>query len=961
MKLLLSQIIFIGLILAIYFIIGILRKREWKYRENRLFVTVCFFSAIWSFGFWGVIIQTDPQKAYLWRAIGMVGTFGYLISAQYLICYLSGAKRFFCRMAEGFSLLGILIFFFVIQKKEVTYELSRIGMTYSFTQSLWNTLYIWYTVIVAVNQCIFIVQMIKNPKVQRLRELGKKLLAVEAGMVFGMLLDTVFPVFGQPAIPGSTIGQFVGLTAMYHSILFVNHSRITINNMSEFIYYSLNVPVLVYDSKERMQVLNDAAFSFLGIHKEQMEEISIDSLFTITQGEVFEFEDNSQSIDTMCFHNDKDCNLTVNKIHDDYGDIIGYIIVVTDLSERIKAMKQLEEAMKEAEYANQAKSIFLANMSHEIRTPMNAIIGFSELLLKMDINDEIRSHVQDIKWSSHNLLAIINDILDISKIESGKMELIPDVYYTARLLNDVVLIIEPQAQKKGLQFKIKVDETIPKQLYGDKVRVRGILINILNNAVKYTREGSITFEVFTVLKAENKIKLAFRVTDTGMGIKEENLGTLFDNFERLDQKVHYGVEGSGLGLAIAKGHVGLMGGEIKVSSRYGEGSVFTVEIEQEIIDGKPMEKEDIFGSEVSGSAKKNGFKIQNMRVLVVDDNPINLKVAHGILSTYELEVDTALSGEKAIELCKNRKYSIVFMDQMMQGIDGIQAMREIRSLNDHYALHGGGKIIVLTANAIKGTREMLIQQGFDEYLGKPLNIERLEILLCKFIPKENIIFEDAELVSNVSVQYEEIKKLEEMLNQIDVNLGISHCGGEVDSYLKVLEITYKYGEKQLQELNHLWEEKEYRNFTIKVHSLKSTALSLGAKKVSEEARRQEEASIKGEYGYVEKNIKRLTTDYMDILQEIQEVLVHYGILSAEQEAETDKPKLDERMLLHMFRTIEQHIDAFDFAKVFTILEETKKYKIPQQYEEILLKIEELMEELSVEEVKELLHTIRYKL
>ncbi len=956
MKYILSQTIFTGFVLAIYFAVEVLRSRELKYKENKLFVNVCIFSAIWSLGFFGVIMQTDPQKAYLWRAIGMVGTFGYLISAQYLVCHLSGIKRLYCRVAEWFSLLGIIIFFFVIQKDQVTYKLSNIGMTYSFHQTFWNNFYIWYTVVVAINQCMFIIHMVKNPKVQRLRELGKKLIVVESGMLIGMLLDTVFPLFGQPAIPGSTIGQFAGLAAMYHALLFSNHSRITISNMSEFIYYSLNVPVLVYDTGEKLQILNDTAYSFFGVENENVEQISIDKLFMIEKEKVFLFEEKSLSIDAVCCHNDKYCNLAVNKIYDDYGDIIGYIIIVTDLSERMKTVQQLEEAIREAEYANKAKSTFLANMSHEIRTPMNAIIGFSDILLKMNITQEVRNHIQDIKWSSNNLLAIINDILDISKIESGKMEVIPDNYFTASLLNDVVLIIEPQAIKKGLQFKIKTDPTIPKELYGDKVRIRGILINLLNNAVKYTKEGTVTFEVSILAKKNNKIKLSFRVEDTGIGIKEENINTLFDNFERLDQKMHYAIEGSGLGLAIVKGYVMLMGGDIKVSSQYGVGSVFTVELEQEIIDASPMEKRDIHGEDLLNDIDGSVFRIQNVRVLVVDDNPINLKVASGILRTYGLEVDTALGGKEAIDLCRQKRYKMVFMDQMMPEIDGVQAMLQIRQENSYYAPQGEGKIIVLTANAIKGTREMLIRQGFDEYLGKPLNLERLEALLCRFIPKENIVFKAADEEKEASGIIVDVQYLEKALPNVDVKLGIVHCGGAEEDYLKVLEITYKYGERQLNELRQLWEGQDYDGYRIKVHSLKSTSLNIGAREISEEAKRQEEAATNGDFEYIENNRDKLIQEYMNIMNQIKEVLSYYGMIPVKD----TKQALEGRMVIHMLRNIEKHIDEFEFTQVFDILEETKKYQIPQKYEKALLQIETLMEDLSVEEIKDILREYIYE-
>ncbi|MBE5882899.1 MAG: response regulator [Lachnospiraceae bacterium] len=951
MKIFLSQTIFAGFVLAMYFAFVVLKKREWKYRENRVFVLLCLFSAIWSLGFFGVIMQTEPEKAYLWRAIGMVGTFGFLICIQYMVCFLSGIKRIYCVLVEGFSLLGSILYFFVIQKEQVTYKLSSIGMSYSFHPGIWNNLYILYTVIVAFNTGAIILFMMKKRNTQRLRELGKKLLLAEGVTVLGMLLDTVFPLFGQPAIPGSTIGQFWGLAAMYYALSFVNHSRITISNMSEYIYYSLAVPVMVCDSKGKLQILNDTGYSFLGVEREKLEGTSFESLFAISKEEIFWFEDDSYSLDTICLHNSKDCNLAINKIYDDYEDVIGYIIIATDLSERMKSMKQLEEAMRVAEDANKAKSIFLANMSHEIRTPMNAIIGFAEILLKMDISEEIRNYVRDIKSSSHNLLAIINDILDISKIESGKMELVLDNYYTATLLDDVILITEPNAQKKGLNLEVEIDREIPRQLYGDKLRIKSVLINILNNAVKYTMEGTVKFEVIVLEKDEDRVKLAFRVTDTGIGIKAENISNLFDNFERLDQRLHYGIEGSGLGLAIVKGFVNLMGGQISVSSVYGEGSVFTVEIEQAIADANPMGKADRKISENLGGYTQAGFIIQKTKVLVVDDNPVNLKVASGILSSYGLEVDAAANGQDAIALCKEHNYNIVFVDQMMPEMNGIEVMQEIRQINTFYSYQGQSIIIALTANAIKGTRESLMEQGFDEYLGKPLNIIRLESLLCQFIAAENILYKEES--GQISGQASMLNYLKDIMTEVDVDLGISHCGRNVESYLKILAITYNYGEKQLNELRQLWEEKDYDTYHIKVHSLKSTALNVGAKSVSSEAKRQEQASINKDYTYIENNIEKLLSEYAKLLSKIEEVLCHFGIISEKQD-EKEKPQLEEHMIKHVLWNIERHLDAFEFGEIFDILKETKKYQVPPKYEEILRQVEELMEDLSVDQVKELL-------
>ena len=955
MKYIFPQLLFACFVLALYFAFMLFRKKEFRYKENRLFVIFCLSSAIWSLGFYGVFIQTEPDKAYAWRALGMIGTFAYLISAQFLVCHFSGIKKIHRYIVEGFSFSAVILYFFVIQKEEVTYELSSIGMSYSFNPSIWNTLYIVYSCILALNMFLVILYMLLHSQTQRIKELGKKLLLTEIIIILGMLLDTMFPLIGMKAIPGSSLAQFVGLVVMYHTIIFVSHSRITISNMSEFIYYSLTVPVLVYDSKRQLQILNDTAYSFLGVDKDNVSNTEIEQLFSLQQQDIFTFETKSQDVDAICCHNQLYCSLCVNKIYDDYGDTIGYIIIVTDLSERMKSMQELENAMKDAEYANQAKSTFLANMSHEIRTPMNAIIGFSELVLKMNIDNHVRKHIEDIKWSSHNLLAIINDILDISKIESGKMELVCGNYFMDTLLNDVSLIIAPQAEKKGLAFNMKVDERIPKELYGDKVRIRGILINILNNAVKYTQTGSVTFDASILNQTDTHVKLAFKISDTGIGIRQENLENLFKNFERFDQKIHYGIEGSGLGLAIANGYTTLMGGEIQVSSTYGEGTVFTVILEQKIIDSSPWEKEYTHEENSLCDNNKGDMRIEGLQVLVVDDNPINLRVAHGILSYYGLLVDTATSGKDAIELCRIKEYSLVFMDQMMPEIDGVEAMNRIRDLNSHYAHGGTCKIIVLTADAIKGTRELLLKKGFDEYLGKPINIKQLERLFLRFVPSEKISYDSSDEDFATTENNNVIQYLKENLPQIEVEQGITNCGGDVQDYLKILKIAYDYGEKQLSELKNAWKQQDYEHYIIKIHSLKSTSLNMGAVDISAAARMQEESGRAGNFTYIDEQMETFQDAYRELLKHLKLVLTHFQMLQAETVSD-ETEAIDETMLLPIFKNLERCIDDFDFSKVFEILEELKKYNLPEKYEDLRTKIEELMEDLSVDEIKELLET-----
>lgn len=953
MGLVFSQVMFAGFVLALYFSIRTFRTREMKYLENRLFTALCISSAIWSLGFFEVILQTDPNLAYYWRAFGMIGVFSYLIVVQMIVCQLSNVKRSVCIGMEIFSFSGVLIYFFVIQKEQVIYELGEIGMTYRFKPGLWNNVYIAYSIIMALNMFWLIIHMIKYGKEKRLKVLGWKFLAGESIIIFGMLFDTVFPLIGRWAIPGSTIGQFIALLTLYRAISFTNRSRLTITNMSEFIYYSLAMPVLVYDSGHKLQILNDAARSFFEIEEGQTEDMGIGQLFELYEEETFAFESNRRDVDAICRNNHLYCSLAINRIYDDYGDHIGYIIIVTDLSERMKTVQKLEEAKREAENANQAKSTFLANMSHEIRTPMNAIIGFSELVLKMDISDEVRAHVEDIKWSSRNLLAIINDILDISKIESGKMELVPGKYYMSVLLKDVSLIITAQAMAKGLSFQMKVDNTIPNRLYGDKVRIRGILINILNNAVKYTKEGSVTFEVSVIEKNAEKVKLEFKVSDTGVGIRPEDQKSLFKSFEQLDRKVHYGVEGSGLGLAISNGYVTLMGGEIKVSSIYGKGSVFTVILEQEIVDPAPMDEDYSHEEEQKNGSTLGTMQISGVQVLVVDDNMVNLRVADGILNSYGLLVDTASSGNEAIELCRKKKYHLIFMDQMMPEMDGVETMKQIRAENQYYAAGGESKIIVLTADAISGARKQLMEKGFDEYLGKPMNLKQIERLLVRFLPPEKIEIQitDKKKDDSQKAKTEDINYIKGVLSGVEIEKGISNCGEDVSDYLKVLKIAYDYGEKQLEELERMQKQQDYENYTIKIHSMKSTTMNMGAVELSNMAKAQEMAGREGNYSYIDEHMKPFLAEYRILLGKIEEVLRHYDMI---EEASQEMECLEEEMVLRILQSIYQSVDNFDFSKVFEILEEVKKYKIPKEYQKVFEQIGIWMDELAVDEIRELI-------
>ena len=858
-------ILFIFSVLAVFYACIILWSEHRKDTENKLLAVFCISSAIWSVGFGALILQTDAQWAYRCRVIGMIGTILYLITGQMLISYLSGISRKWTKFFDGFASLGVIVYFLTVERSQTIYQLDRSGMTYSFKQGIANSIYTAYSLILAFLMFGIALYMCFS-KTKRIRFFGKIFIVVDMIMLLGTVLDTVFPLMGIPAIPGSTMTQFLGVLVVYMAITANNRSKINIANMSEFIYYSLSMPVLVYDAKGCLQIANDEAAKFLAIDRNQL---SLQSMypgmhFEVEDSSVFEFDGKKHTVDCTCIQNGVFCNLAINKIQDRYEDVIGFIIIVTDLSERMKYLQRLEEAKKEAEAANRSKSAFLANMSHEIRTPMNAILGFSELALKKDDPASVREYVGDIKNSCMNLLAVINDILDISKLDSGKAEISCSNYRSAGLLQEVYHIIDIQAKKKGLAFEMNVDPDIPNEVYGDKTRVRGIMINILSNAVKYTEQGSVTFDIHVTKRDEENVTLEFAVTDTGIGLKQSSMEHLFDSFTRFDSKRNSDIEGTGLGLAIVNGYVKLMGGSIDVSSVYGQGSTFTVSLQQQIVDASPI---TLIPSEMQDSNSLNADEIviKDTRVLVTDDNHINLKVIKNTLEYYGLMVDTAASGAEAVQLCKENAYDLIFMDQMMPVMDGIETMHHLREMGVSC------KIIALTANAILGVREELMQEGFDEYLSKPIQFRELDKLLRSFIPTEKIqTRDDTETMAEDKTDV----KLEELLPQVDITKGLEHCYGDMDIYLEILSMLYSDTETQLEQLQKLWQEKDYKNYIIHIHSLKTQLLNIGYTTLAEDARALEMAGKEERYDYIEDNQAVFTETCMALKKQLEVVLLY---------------------------------------------------------------------------------------
>ncbi len=866
--------LFVFSVLAFFFGISIVWTEDHNDTENRLLTLFCIGSGIWSLGFGALLVQKDPELAYYCRAFGMIGTMLYLMTVQVLVCYISGIPKIWSRIFNCFASTGVIVYFLTVEKSQTIFYLHSSGMTYHFKPGPANTIYTLYSLLLALIMLGISIYMCFS-KTKRIKHFGKIFLLIVAIMLFGTVLDTFLPMLGIPAIPGSTLTQFFGMAVIYVAIRANNRSKITIANMSEFIYYSLSMPVLVYDAKGRLKIVNDAAAEHLGVKRELIaqENITLTDLFEFEDTiPGFTFEGKNIDVNAVCKHKQIYCNLAINKIQDRYNDVIGYIIIATDLSELRKNMQLLEEAKLDAEAANRSKSAFLANMSHEIRTPMNAILGFSELILKMDIDHTVLEYVADIKSSSKNLLAVINDILDFSKLDSGKTELSCTTYYTNTLLQDVYHIIEIQARKKGLYFQMNTDPRLPSELYGDVARIRGILINLLNNAVKYTTDGGISFHIKLLDIVDDNAILEYAITDTGIGIKKDAIEHLFESFTRFDMDKNSNIEGSGLGLSIVNGYIKLMNGEIKVDSIYGRGSTFTVTLSQGIQNSSPVEfrPSEIVLETSALNAEK--IKIRDTKVLITDDNQINLKVIKNTFELYGFEVDTASSGEEAISLCRKYPYDLVFMDQMMPGMDGIEAMQQIRTISSHYAYGGICKIIVLTANAIAGMRKELMEKGFDEYLSKPLNFPVLEKIITRFIPAEK--FEGAfPATSNVEAPKPSLANL---LPEINVSTGLNLCNGNVDLYMEILHMLKEDSPVQLKALQQFYKTQNFESFTVQIHSLKGQLLNVGHTELGEFARELEFASREGRYEYIDLQLEKFLIQYNDLMAKLDKVFQILG-------------------------------------------------------------------------------------
>ena len=532
------------------------------------------------------------------------------------------------------------------------------------------------------------------------------------------------------------------------------------------------------------------------------------------------------------------------------GAVIAVAMVFVLVISFINTMKDILDIEKEKQKAvgsNQAKGRFLANMSHEIRTPIHAILGMNSMILRESEDKTIKEYAMNIQNAGQTLLYLINDILDFSKIESGKMEIIPVEYEFSSIIHDVVTMIMVKAKDKGLDMKVNVNPNLPYKVYGDEIRIRQILVNLLTNAVKYTKEGGLTLTVDGSIE-EEFVKLYFEVEDTGIGIKEEDLTKLFERFERIEEERNRNVEGAGLGMSITLQLLKLMDSELNVESVYGEGSKFSFELVQRIIDKEPIGKlEERIESMSTQYVYNASFIAPDARLLVVDDNTINRKVFISLLKETGMKIDEAESGMECLDMIKEKHYDIIFLDHMMPEMDGIETLHRIRKMEEHACKNV--PIIALTANAISGAKEMYLREGFNEFLSKPIQTDKLERMIENYLPEELVSYEEKKDKEKANDTY---PKTVESLPEIDgINwaYAISNVP-DIKTLDNIVRNFYLTIENEADSLENCWkmaqEDKEQLDaYRIKVHAMKSTSAYIGALMLSSMAKTLEYAARDG--------------------------------------------------------------------------------------------------------------------
>ncbi len=613
-----------------------------------------------------------------------------------------------------------------------------------------------------------------------------------------------------------------------------------------------------------------------------------------------------------------------------------------------KQYEQIRAAKDEAERANLAKSRFLANISHELRTPINTIVGMAEMIMREDPTDvpkpyflSMINYSYDIQNATEALMNLINDLLDISKIESGKMHLVETEYDTIELLRSVVTMIRVRSGQKDLSFEVKIDEQLPKKLYGDSGKIKQIILNLLTNAVKYTEEGGFTLKVSIAEMTEDKCSIRVSVKDTGIGVKAEDVDKLFTAYERLDEEKNSAIQGTGLGLDISRRFAELMEGHLWCESEYGVGSEFIFTFSQKIIDREGIGKFIEHDEKAARGPYVPKFVAPDAEVLVVDDNPMNLNVIKNLLKATRMFVTTAASGEECLEKIKYGNFNIVLLDHMMPGMDGIETLQEIRKT------HPDLPVYALTANAAAGGEAFYKSKGFDGYLAKPVDTEELEKAIMKHLPSE-IMMEPAVKPVEEKEVFPEDKYWLNDVEGISALYGIKNSGG-ITSFINSITLFYDTIDNNSEVIEKAYNTGDIKLYTVKVHALKSSCRIVGAMELSSLAEQLEEAGNKGNIAFIDANTGKLLHDYRAYKDKLARLQGEDAF-----ENSVEKVPIPDDELEGAYEALKELIPQMDYDSIEMVLGELKNYKLKDEDADKIGKLEKLLKTFSWDEMEKLI-------
>ena len=853
--------------------------REKNAGSLRYFILIMgFFGALWSGGYGIMGFAESSEDAAVFRAIGLIGIAGFMMAEALMVAYMSELpKRLFRIYASVFGIFAAMDLLFFIPDY---HEFVRINgrMCYYSTNSIGRAVHNAFLAFIAVTMIFIAIVWVHKEKPTRQVYYVRAAILSNLTILVSIIPDTILPLLGKPSFPSSAYGMFLTYMITWFWATRFNAFSITVGNLSQYIYESANTAILILDEHFRLFLVNKYGRELLGIHKIENQKLS--ELFQSSEEEADRLlagvlRDNKGVAELVSVHGEVSCSLNFSVARDFHEDPYCIVCFVYDLTKEKNMLEQLVRA-------NEAKSRFLANMSHEIRTPINGILGMDSMLLKECKDEVLREYAKNIQSAGQSLLSIINDILDISKIESGKLEILPIKYELFSILNDCYNLTKAKLQEKPLEFEIRVNENLPSWLYGDEVRIRQIINNFLSNAVKYTKQGKVTFCLDYEQKSDEQIQLVISVADTGIGIREEDLGKLFTSFTRIEEKRNRNIEGTGLGLNLTKNLVDLMGGEVLVESTYGRGSCFTARIPQRIVDATPMGDFSRRYQQYLSSSDDDtlSFSAPQAKILVVDDVEMNLKVIKGLLKETQIQIDTAASGRQCLERVKTTRYDVIFLDHMMPEMDGIETLQNMKLLKDN--LNREVPVIMLTANAIVGAKEEYIQAGFTDYLTKPIQETELLAMLVKYLPEEHMEVPGTEEHMEVpgteepgmavDTRKSEMSRMQQLekLEGIDIRTGLLYCMNDEDFYVEMLG---EYLESDLMlDLEQVFSDEDWGNYRTLVHALKSTSLTIGAVHLSGQAKELETAAKNGDADYIRSHHKAVLEEYSELIGGIREIL-----------------------------------------------------------------------------------------